>query len=343
MGLKEYVIRRIILMIPTIIGVTLLIFAITQFFTPSRRAMIYVTSTKELTSLEEIIQKYHLNDPVYVQYYYWITQVLQGNLGWARLVNMPVANLLAQTIPATFELVFLSIPLTILVGIWLGVKSAVNRDKPIDHITRFLAIVGWSLPSFLLGLTLLSVFYGVLGWFPPGRLGFEAEAVVYSKNFVRYTNMNIIDGILNGQLWISLDALRHIILPAIVLTTINIALLIRVMRSSMLEALSKGYITMAKAKGLSNTEVINKHARRNALIPVATLSGLLVAGLMSGVTITETVFSYYGVGYYAALAAMRVDIPVVLGFTLFVSILFVVSNLVVDILYAYIDPRIRLG
>lgn len=343
MGLRSYIIRRVLLMIPTIIGVTLLIFALTQLFTPSRRAMIYVTNVKELDALDELIVKYHLNDPVYVQYYYWVTQVLQGNLGWSQTAHMPVLDALLRTIPATLELVFLSIPFTVLVGIWLGVKSAVHRDTVIDHITRVIAIIGWSLPSFFLGIMLLSIFYGLLGWFPPFRLGFAAENIVSSKAFIQYTRLNIIDGILNGQLWISLDAIRHIILPAIVLTTINIALIVRVMRSSMLEALNKGYITMARAKGLSHSEVINKHARRNALIPVTTISGLLIAGLITGVTITETVFNYYGLGYYAAHAAMRVDIPAVLGFTLFVSIVFVVANLLVDLIYAYIDPRIRLG
>jgi len=343
MGLKTFVIRRILLMIPTLIGVTLLIFALTQLFTPSRRAMIYVTNTKELNAIEEIIIKYHLNDPVYVQYYYWVIQVLQGNLGWSQTANMPVLQAMMQTIPATVELVIFSIPLTILIGIWLGVKSASHRDSIIDHLTRFLAITGYSLPSFWLGFMLISVFYAWLGWLAPFRLGYEANAFVYSKSFIRYTGMNTIDGILNGQLWISLDAIKHIILPVIVLTVISIALLIRVMRSSMLEALSKGYITMARAKGLSNQEVINKHARRNALIPVITLSGLLAAGLLTGVTITETVFNYYGVGYYAAHAAMRVDIPAVLGFSLFTGIVFVVANLIVDVTYAYIDPRIRLG
>jgi peptide/nickel transport system permease protein len=345
MGLLQFTIRRLLLLIPTLIGVTLLIFAVTQLISPAQRALLYVTSDKQLDKIDQIIAKYGLDRPFYEQYLTWIMQVLQGNLGIAKSAgNQPVLKVLLDRFPATLELTLYSAPLIIFFGIYLGVKSAVHRDKTIDHVTRAAAIVGWSLPSFWFGIVLLAIFYGGLGWFPPKRLSTAAEIFVNSSAWHRYTGLYTIDGLLNGQLWVTIDAFRHLVLPVIVLTVINVALLIRVMRSSMLESLGKGYIVTARAKGLRNSEVINKHARRNALIPVVTLSGLLVAGMLGGLIITETVFAFPGIGQFAANAALTgPDLPAVLGFALFTGTIFVIANLMVDILYAYIDPRIKLG
>lgn len=344
MGLVGFTIRRVLLLIPTLIGVTLLIFAITQMIPPEIRALLYVTSDKQLAKIDDIIVKYGLDRPFYEQYFTWISQALQGNLGISKSANnQPVLKVLVDRFPATLELTLYSAPLTILLGIYLGVKSAVYKDKLIDQVTRTLAIIGWSLPSFWLGIMLLAIFFGAFRWFPPARLDGAAAVFVNSRAWYRYTGLYTIDGLLNGQLWITLEAFRHLILPVVVLVTIQIALLIRVMRSSMLEALTKGYIVTAKAKGLRTSEVINKHARRNALIPVLTLSGMLVAGMLNGLIITETVFAFPGIGQFAANAALTgPDLPAVLGFSLFTGIIFVVANLLVDITYAYVDPRIRL-
>jgi peptide/nickel transport system permease protein len=307
--------------------------------------MLYVTHERQLAEIDRIIAQYGLDRPFYEQYWTWFSQILRGNLGIARSsANQPVLQVLITRFPATLELTMYSAPLIIFFGIFLGVKSAVNRDKPFDQITRALAIVGWSLPSFWFGIVLLAIFYGALGWFPPGRLDEATEVFVYSQAWHKYTGLYTIDGILNGQLWVTVDAFRHLVLPVVVLVTINVALLIRVMRSSMLESLSKGYIVTARAKGLRNVEVINKHARRNALIPVVTLSGVLIAGMLGGLIITETVFAFTGIGQFAANAALNgPDLPAVLGFALFTGTIFVVANLLVDITYAYIDPRIKLG
>jgi peptide/nickel transport system permease protein len=335
-------------MIPTLIGVTILIFAVMQLFTPEQRASLYITSEKQLANIEGIIRQYHLNESVLTQYVDWMSQILQGNLGFSHTARAPVLSAILRKLPATIELVMWSIPITILLGIYLGIQSAVHRDKTVDQVTRIVAIIGTSLPSFWLGIMLIAIFFAGLGWFPPERIGSHAfNYINLSGQWKSYTSIMLIDGLLNGQPWISLDSLRHIVLPTITLVTIQIALIVRVMRSSMLEALGKGYIISAKAKGLSNTEVINKHARRNALIPVMTLAGLLTAGMLTGVTITETVFNIDGIGRWAALAAggggAVPDVPAVLGFALFAGIIYVISNLVVDILYAYVDPRIRLG
>lgn len=332
-------------MIPTLLGATLLIFAVTQLFPPMARATLYITSPRQFNpeNINEIIAKYGLNDPAYMQFSRWFSEVLKGNLGFSRTGRQPVTEAILTKFPATVELVMYCSPIIVLLGIFLGVKSAVHRDKPIDHLTRGLSIMGSSLPSFWLGIVLLSIFYVGFHVFPPGRLGGVADLYVHSGNFTRYTGINTVDALLNGQPWIFVDAIEHLILPVAVLCTIQIAYIVRVMRSSMLEALNKGFITMARAKGLSQKTVINKHARKNALIPTITLSGILIAGMLNGVIITETVFGFNGVGQWAANSAFNMDIASVLGFTLFSGFLFVVANLLVDILYAYVDPRIRLA
>ncbi len=329
--------------IPVLIGVTLLIFAITMCFSPVERASLYVTDPKLLRNIDEIIAKYHLNDPFYIQYFNWMSEVLHGNLGWSESVHMPVSDAIINFLPATLELALFSAPLIIFIGIKMGVLSAVHQNELIDHVTRVMAIVGWSLPTFWSAILLLSAFYGHLGLFPPGRLGEAASAYVHSPYFIRYTRINTIDSLLNGQFWIFVDALRHLILPVANLVLLNTALIMRIMRSSMLESLSKGYVMMARAKGLDERTVINKHAKRTALIPAITISGMLFAGMVCGMVITETVFCYTGIGYWAAHAAGQLDIPAVLGFALFVGVIFVFANLAVDILYVYINPKVSLG
>jgi peptide/nickel transport system permease protein len=343
-SLAAYVIRRLILLVFVIFGVTVLIFGISMLFPPDVRALLYIRNVQMYKPdvIRSIIEKYGLNDPFYLQYGRWMGQVLQGNLGWAHSSSQTVVDAIATRWPNTFELVMFIAPLIVFIGIYLGVQSAIHRNGVIDHVTRVFSIIGWSLPSFWLGLLLLAIFYGMLGWLPPGSLSHEAQLFVSSPSFIRYTRVDIFDGILNGQLWITIDALRHVILPVIVIVTIDVALLIRVMRSSMLEALSKPYVVTARAKGLKEKAVIYKHVRRNALIPVATLSGMLVASLLGGLIITETVFGFGGLGQWTANAAIQIDMPSVLGYAILSAFIFVIANLIVDILYAYIDPRIRL-
>ena len=269
---------------------------------------------------------------------------MQGNLGFSETAHQFVTDSIRQKWPYTFEIVLFAAPIIIFLGIYLGVQAAVHRNDPVDHASRVLSIIGWSLPSFWVGMLLLAVFFGYLGWFSPNALSKNLNMYIGDpvNHFARYTGVDIFDGLLNGRLDITLDALRHLVLPVVVIVTIDVALLIRVMRSSMLESMSKPYITTAKAKGLSKKVVIYKHARRNALIPVATLSGMLVAGLLGGLIITETVFGFPGLGQWAARAAQSLDMPAVLGYAILSAVVFVIANLIVDVMYAYIDPRIRL-
>ena len=344
MELRAYIIRRLALLIPVLFGVTVLIFCLLQLFSPIERASLYVRDPKQFANIGHIIEQYGLNQPVWVQYGTWINEVIHGNLGWSKVVSQSVSSAMLSFFPATLELALFATPFIILGGIFLGSKAAAHKDHAIDHVTRVGAIIGWSLPTFWLGLMLLMIFYGYFsGLFPPERLSTEMSILVHSEQFTRYTGLNTIDAILNANGRVLLDSLRHLVLPVITLTVVNLAFIMRLMRSSMLEALGKGYILTARAKGLDENAVVNKHARRNALIPVLTVSGYIFAALVNGMVITETIFNYKGLGWWAARSAVNLDIPSVLAFALFSGILFVLTNLVVDLLYARIDPRVRLG
>jgi peptide/nickel transport system permease protein len=345
MGLRTYILRRLLLAIPVLFGAVIVVFALIQFLPIGMRAALFITDVKSARFMDQIARDNGLYDPVYVQFYYWLKAlVIDRNLG-LDTNGEQVFSAIMRRVPATVEIVAYASPLIVAMGLTLGVLSGANKDKMIDQGSRVLAIMGTSLPSFWFGIILLAFFYAGLGWFPPGRMGSEAVKFVGrpETTWHWYTGFVTIDGLLNGQFWIFLDGLRHLVLPVTVLTLLNSAVMVRVTRSSMLEALGKDYVTAAKAKGLSRKEVVNIHARRNALIPAITISGLMVAGLMTGVTITETVFSMGGIGQYAATSARTLDIPPVIGYTLMTAVVFVISNLIVDVLYAYIDPRIRLG
>lgn len=329
-------------MLPLVIfGVTILLFSLLQLLSPEMRASLYLTESSRPSELEAVIVKYRLRDPVPVQYGLWFKQVLHGNLGYSETVQMPVIEAIRSFFPATIELAVASFLPILLIGIWLGTLSAVHKDKWIDHFSRFIAITGYALPSFVLGLLLLMVFYGKFHILGPGRYSLFVDDIVHKETFKHFTGLLTLDTLLNLQFSAFWDLLKHLFLPALTLTYIEVALLVRITRSSMLEELGKDYIRTARAKGLPESAVVKKHARKNALIPVITLSSLLFVTLLGGVVITETVFNFPGIGRWAAMAAKNLDIPGVLGSALLTSILFVAANLVSDVLYALVDPRIR--
>jgi peptide/nickel transport system permease protein len=338
-----------------VIGVTILIFLLLSLLTPYERASLYVSDIpKRQGAIEGIIEKYGLNDPIPVQYYYWMVGrpdadtgtikggVLRGDLGFSKTGKGTVTSVIARRLPATAELaIWAAIPM-IGIGIWLGIVAAVNHNKIIDQILRVFAIVGWSIPTFVFGLLLLMIFYARLGWFAPERLSEWALRVVLSSEFTRYTQLNTLDALLNLRFDIFLDALKHLVMPVTGLAYLNWAFMLRVTRSSMLDTLRQDYMTTARSKGLAEDVVVRRHAVPNALIPVVTVGGLTLIGLLNGVVITETVFNYPGMGSFLAEAAISLDVVSVLGVTLFSSIVLVFGNLIVDVLYGAIDPRIRL-
>lgn len=340
----NYILRRLLILPLVILGVSIMIFAMLQFLDPVERAALYVTDIpKTPAALQAIIQKYGLDQPIYVQYFNWLRNVLQGNLGWSKTAQMPVWIAIKTYFPATFELTLWSFVPIIVIGVWLGMQAAIHQDTLIDQVARIFSIIGYSFPTFVFGLLVLMFFYAEKQWFPPGRLSDWATAIVYSPAFHQYTGMNTFDALLNGRIDIFGDSLRHLFLPALTLAYVYWALILRVTRSSMLEVIRQQYITTARAKGLVEKRVINHHALPNALIPVATIGGLLVIGLLNGVVITETVFDYHGMGFFVANSALNFDAVSVLGVAIFYAALIVLANLLVDVLYGALDPRIRLA
>lgn len=325
-----------------ILGVTFLLFFLTQRLSPEMRASLYVKDPRQMGSLEEVIRQYGLRDNVFKQYGRWLGQVVRGNLGYSPSANMPVSRALKEYLPATVQLALATMILVVFFGIWFGVFSAVHKNKWPDVLARVVSVGGFSLPIFVLGLLLLMLFYGKLGWFSPGGYSFQTDLIIHGSSFKMYTGFLLLDAVLNGDMRVFVDVLSHLVLPAATLCIGSFALMVRVMRSSMLEELSKDYIRTARAKGLSEWQIVYKHAGKNAVIPVITLAGIQFIRLLGGTVIVETIFDYPGIGRFGVMAAQQLDIAGILGFSLMVAVLFVVGNLVSDILYTAVDPRIRL-
>jgi ABC-type dipeptide/oligopeptide/nickel transport system permease component len=343
MSLLNYIIRRLLFMILVLVGVSLLVFLVMMLIPPGMRVAAYVTHEKiSPDQIDALIEKYGLRDPAPIQYARWLKRIFTGDFGFSVTAEAPVLEGFRLYFPTTLELVLYSAPLVILVGIWFGTTGAIHKDRPLDHGIRIFAIIGYSLPTFWLGLLLLMFVYGYLGIFPPGTLSIEGKDVVFSPEWRRITGLLTVDSILNWRWDIFWDALYHLALPTINLIILASALIMRLMRASMLEALGQDYIRTALAKGATRKIVYLKHARRNALLPVITISGIMLAGLMGGMVITETIFARKGIGWWMARAALQLDVAAIMFNVLFLGTLFVVVNLVVDLIYAAIDPRIRL-
>lgn len=353
--MTNYIIRRLLLIPVLLFGVTVIIFAMLQFLGPVERSALYVKDIpKNENQIRGIIKKYGLDKPIHQQYYRWLVGykdpatgkryggILYGDFGYSRTGSQPVIDIIKNRFPNTVDLALWSVFPMLSVGIWLGVQAAVHQNGWVDQAARVFSIVGTSFPTFVFGLLVLILFYAQLGWFPPGKMSDWVSQLLFSGEFHRYTKLLTIDALLNGRLDVFWDALRHMILPVLTLSYINWATFVRVTRSSMLETLRMEYVTTARAKGLSEKVVINKHAKPNAMLTVVTMAGMSVVGLLGGVVITETVFNYPGIGQAAANAAQQLDVVTVLGFAIFNGLILIVANLVVDILYGVIDPRVRL-
>jgi peptide/nickel transport system permease protein len=352
----NYIIRRLLLVPLLLFGVTVLIFSMLQFLDPVERAALYIRDVpRNDKQVQAIITQYGLDKPLYQQYWRWLVGhvdkitgvrkggILFGDFGYSRTASQPVADLISSRFPNTLDLTLWAVAPVILVGIWLGVQAAVHQNGFIDQAARIFSIVGTSFPTFVFGLLMLMIFYANLQWFPPGRVSDWANQILYSGDFRSYTKLLTFDALLNGRLDIFWDAMRHMLMPILTLSYISWATFLRVTRSSMLETLRMEYVTTARAKGLSEHDVIFKHAQPNAMIPVVTMAGLEVVLLLGGVVITETVFNYPGIGQAAANAAAQLDVITTLGFALFNGFILIVANLVVDVLYAVVDPRVRLS
>lgn len=336
-----FILRRLLSLPVVLFAVSLLIVGLLQLLSPTQRATAFITSEQQAQNIPAIIEAYGLDQPFPVQYWNWLTQALQGNLGYTRSANMTVARAIRTLFPASLELALFAVVPIIGLGIWFGTLAALHRNSLLDQVARVMAILGWSLPTFVFGIWILAALYGGLGWFGIGRVSTRFITAIAQGEITQYTRMMTVDSILNGRFDMLLDALIRLVLPVTTLAVVITAQIMRVMRGSLLDSLSQDYVRTARAKGLSNRVVNLKHARRNALIPVITLSGLTIALLLNGTVVVETIFNYRGLGMWFATAAVQVDIPAVIGFGLVVAIIIVFANLFVDVLYAIVDPRIR--
>ncbi|MFZ3070816.1 MAG: ABC transporter permease [Anaerolineaceae bacterium] len=354
--MTNYIIRRLLMVPILLIGVTLIIFGMLQLLGPVERSALYVKDfPKNDKQIEGVIKKYGLDDPFFTQYWRWLTGVkdpvtgereggiIYGDFGYSRTASQPVIDIVRERFPNTVDLALWTVYPMLSVGIWLGVKAAVNQNKFIDQAARVYSIIGTSFPTFVFGLLLLMLLYAKAGWFMPGKMSDWVSTLIYSGQLKQYTHLLSIDALLNLRFDVFWDAMRHMIMPIITLSYINWATFVRVTRSSMLETLRQDYVVTARAKGLKENDVINHHARPNAMLPVVTMAGSSIVGLLGGVVITETVFNYPGIGKAAADAASQLDVVTVLGLAIFTGTILIISNLIVDIIYAFIDPRVRLA
>lgn len=336
-----FIVRRLFLLPVVFFGTTLVIMLLLQSLSPAQRAVAFVKNDAQLRNLDLIIKQYGLDKPFYIQYGNWIGQVFSGNLGFSKTVGEPVVKAFKRRLPATIELGVLAFIPTMLLGVWLGVMAALNRDRFLDQLSRSLSIFFWSLPTFVLALWLLVIFYSGLGWFGLGQVSIEHSLEIIKPDFQRYTGFLTLDSLFNGRFDILLDVLSHLVLPVVTLVLISSAQIVRIMRSSLLDTLSQDFIRTARAKGLANAIVNRKHALRNALLPIVTLASFTLVGLFNGVIITESIFVYPGIGNWIAKAALEFDVPTVLAGAVFTAVTLVFANLLADILYALVDPRIR--
>ncbi len=332
----KYILKRILLVIPVLLGVTIIIFLITRVLAADP-APVVLGEHATAAQMEAWRQDFGLNDPIWIQYINFVLAALQGDLGTSYYTHTSVAGEIAARFPATAELAICAIIVASVCGITLGVISAVKKNKMADHVSMLIALIGVSMPIFWSGILLILLFSGVLHILPSsGRID-PLLAPTGGTGFF------ILDTIMQGDMEALGDALIHLLLPTLALSLYSMAIITRMTRSSMLDTLSADYVRTARAKGLSKNAVNIKHALRNAMLPVSTVIGLQFGSLLGGALLTETVFSWPGIGKYAVDCVLKSDFPVVQGIVLLIAVIFVVMNLLVDIIYAYLDPRIKYG
>ena len=330
-----FLVKRALLLILSLIGVTLMVFVISHLI-PADPVGVALGPQATPEQVSRLKEAWGLNKPIYAQYAVFLKNLVRGDLGFSLVSRRPVREELLYYFPATLELTTVSMGLSIVIGIFLGIVSAVKRNSLFDHLTRTYCIFGISMPIFWLGLLLLLLFYVKLGWLPGG--GRVAEGI----EIRRITGLFMLDSLLTAN-WAGLGStLTHLLLPAFCLSSSFLATLSRIARSSVLQVISEDYVRAARAKGVPEIKVLFKHVLRNSLLPVVTISGILYGQLLGGAVLTETIFSWPGMGRYVVRSILNLDFQPIMGFTVLCALLYALSNLAVDILYSIVNPQIRL-
>ncbi len=358
--MPQFIGRRLLLLLPVLLGVVLVTFVIVRLI-PGDPCRTMLGERATPAKCEEFLTRYGLNDNILVQFGRYLENLGRGDLGNSIRFTRPVMDLLAERLPMTLELTLLAMLFSTVVGVLLGVISALKRNTIVDTITMIIANIGVSMPVFWLGLVLAYVFALLLKGTPfalPPSGRFTAGVALQDldvfwglaaaptglKKFIidLMSNTVLVNVIITGDWHVFWDSLKHLILPAVAVGTIPMSIIARMTRSSLLEVVGLDYIRTARAKGMVERRVIRKHAMRNAMIPIVTIIGIETGALLSGAVLTETVFALPGMGTALVQAILARDYPVVQGFVLVIGLIFVIVNLVVDLSYAYLDPRIRL-
>jgi len=333
--MRTFLTRRLFLLIFVLLGVSLLTFSISHIIPsdPARQAAGPHATTEQV---EVLRKKFGFDRPLPVQYWVYMTGLLRGDFGFSLYSRRPVAEDIKAYFPATIELTIVAMLICLILGIPLGVLSAIYKDRFLDHVSRVVCIGGVGLPIFWLALLFQLVFYRSLHWLPAGG---RIDPNVAPPTTI--TGLYIFDSLVTAN-WVALgSSIYHIIMPAVVLAFASVAWVTRITRSSMLETLGQDYIRTARGKGLREQQVIYTHALRNALIPAITMIGLQVGALLAGAFLVEIIFSWPGIGFYTINSIMAMDFNAILTTTLLVAVVYTITNLVVDILYVAIDPRIN--
>ncbi len=330
----RYALRRALTVVPVLLGVSVLVFSFIHLI-PGDPAVTMLGERATPEKVAEVRERLGLDRPILEQYALYLGKVVRGDLGVSIVRGDPVFTDLRRRFPATVELATSAILLALCLGVPIGIVSAVWRNSVVDGLARVWALIGVSMPIFWLGLMLAWLFGVQLRWLPTG---FRLDT---GSAFEPWTNFIILDAALQGNWAVLREALRHLILPAAALATIPLAVIARMTRASMLEVLSQDYVRTAEAKGLPQAAVILRHALRNALLPVMTVVGLQVGHLLAGAILTETIFSWPGIGLWVYESIESRDYAIVQGASLFIAVIFVMVNLVTDLLYAAADPRIK--
>jgi peptide/nickel transport system permease protein len=332
----KYVIKRILMIVVVLLGVSLLVFSLMRVFSPDPAPIVLGQhATAERT--EAWRTAYGLDRPIWQQYADFLKGAVRGDLGNSFYTKASVTKEIMARFPATVELAICAIIFASIVGVFLGVISAVNKNSAIDAGATLIALIGVSIPIFWLGILYIMFFSGTLHLLPSGgRIAVQLEPV-------KVTGFYLIDTLLAGDPAAWWDAVKHLILPTLTLGMYSMAIITRMTRATMLETLNQDYIRTARAKGITESKVIAKHALRNSMIPVTTVIGLQFGALLGGALLTESVFSWPGIGKYTVDCILKSDFPVVQGIVLLVAVVFVVMNLITDIGYALLDPRIKFG
>ncbi len=330
----KYVARRLLQILPVLLGVSLLVF-VAMHLIPGDVAQLLLGEKGSEQELQRLRHQLGLDQPIYVQYLRFLAGVVQGDFGNSIRTRQPVLWEIGQALPVTIELSLAALAFAILFGLLIGIATARRPHSALDTGAMVFVLIGVSMPVFWTGILLLLTFGGILGWLP---LGGVLDAGMSVR---RLTGMPILDALVSGN-WMALrSGLAHLVLPAVALGATAMATIARMARSSMLDVLGLDYVRTARAKGVAEPRVVRRHALWNALLPVVTLIGLQLGLLLSGAVLTETIFALPGLGRLTITSVLARDYPVVQGVVLIGAVIFVLANLAVDLLYAWLDPRIR--